>query len=150
MGPRKWTITFTGCPRSHDAGGFELSRRLDSRDGLHPRSLAWAKVASPLLIVTDYILLETVNYLSRPQDRTKVCLLANRILTSSDYEVVPASPQLLRAGLKLHEQSSYKAWSLTDYISFIVMRERGISQALTHDHHFEQAGFEALLRRDPP
>ncbi len=41
-------------------------------------------------------------------------------------------------------------WSLTDCISFIVMQQRGISPALTYDHHFEQAGFEALLRRDPP
>jgi predicted nucleic acid-binding protein len=30
------------------------------------------------------------------------------------------------------------------------MRQQGILKALTHDHHFEQAGFEALLRRDPP
>ena len=39
-----------------------------------------------------------------------------------------------------------KNWSLTDCISFVVMKDRGPTQALTADHHFEQAGFKALLR----
>jgi predicted nucleic acid-binding protein len=40
-----------------------------------------------------------------------------------------------------------KDWPLTDCISFEVMREHGISEALTGDHHFEQAGFKALLKQ---
>jgi predicted nucleic acid-binding protein len=40
-------------------------------------------------------------------------------------------------------------WSLTDWISFVVLHERGLLRALAHDHQFERAGFEALLRRDP-
>jgi predicted nucleic acid-binding protein len=43
-----------------------------------------------------------------------------------------------------------KEWSLTDCISFVVMNERKIRRALAYDHHFEQAGFEPLLRKDPP
>jgi uncharacterized protein len=39
-----------------------------------------------------------------------------------------------------------KKWSLTDCISFLVMEERNITEALTADHHFEQAGFTALLK----
>jgi predicted nucleic acid-binding protein len=39
-----------------------------------------------------------------------------------------------------------KEWSLTDCISFVVMNERGITDALTSDHHFEQAGFQILLK----
>jgi hypothetical protein len=35
-----------------------------------------------------------------------------------------------------------KEWSLTDCISFVAMNERNITDALTSDHHFEQAGFE--------
>lgn len=38
-----------------------------------------------------------------------------------------------------------KAWSLTDCISFSVMTERRLSDALTADHHFEQAGFRAVF-----
>jgi predicted nucleic acid-binding protein len=39
-----------------------------------------------------------------------------------------------------------KEWSLTDCISFVVMGERSLTEALTSDHHFEQAGFTALLK----
>jgi len=39
-----------------------------------------------------------------------------------------------------------KEWGLIDCVSFIVMQERGLTNALTTDEHFEQAGFRALLR----
>jgi predicted nucleic acid-binding protein len=39
-----------------------------------------------------------------------------------------------------------KQWSLTDCVSFVVMLERGLKEALTADHHFEQAGFIGLLQ----
>jgi len=48
--------------------------------------------------------------------------------------------------LALYEQSSDKEWSLTDCSSFLIMRELKITEALAHDKHFEQAGFDALLR----
>jgi predicted nucleic acid-binding protein len=38
-----------------------------------------------------------------------------------------------------------KNWSFTDCISFIVMEQEGLIDALTGDHHFEQAGFNALF-----
>jgi predicted nucleic acid-binding protein len=46
----------------------------------------------------------------------------------------------------LYAERPDKGWSLTDCISFVVMRQQGITQALTGDHHFEQAGFTALLK----
>ena len=52
----------------------------------------------------------------------------------------------MRRGVDFFEQRSDKEWSLTDCLSFLVMRDEGITQALTGDHHFEQAGFTALLK----
>lgn len=46
----------------------------------------------------------------------------------------------------LYVDCFYKQWSLTDCISFVVMRDGGLQDALTGDHHFEQAGFKALLK----
>jgi predicted nucleic acid-binding protein len=65
-------------------------------------------------------------------------------------EVIPFQPALMEAALSLYESGPDKSWSLTDCLSFIVMQERGLTDALTADHHFEQAGFRALLLQDPP
>ena len=50
-----------------------------------------------------------------------------------------------KRALDQYERRPDKDWSLTDCLSFLLMEERGITEALTADHHFEQAGFRALL-----
>ena len=64
----------------------------------------------------------------------------------NDRRVRRHLPELFASGSDLYAQRLDKDWSLTDCISFVVMRERGIAEALTADHHFEQAGFTILLR----
>jgi hypothetical protein len=49
-------------------------------------------------------------------------------------------------GLALYAARPDKEWSLTDCVSFLVMQDHGVTEALTADHHFEQAGFVALLK----
>ena len=122
---------------------------LNPQDHMHPRALAWAAALSEMALVTEYVLWETVNFFSKPVNRPKVHALVEHVRTSTDYEVIPASPDLFEAGLRLHDQRRDKEWSLTDCVSIHIMTQRGLTRALTHDHHFEQAGFEALLRRDP-
>jgi predicted nucleic acid-binding protein len=56
------------------------------------------------------------------------------------------SSALLDQALELYHERDDKQWTLTDCTSFIIMRERSITEALTGDHHFEQAGFTALLK----
>jgi len=51
-----------------------------------------------------------------------------------------------QAGFDLFATRPDKDWHLTDCISFAVMTERGLSEALTADHHFEQAGFQAVFK----
>ena len=129
--------------------GFLLAV-VQRRDSLHGRALAWlAGLGGEELVVTEYILVEAVNALSKGGRRVRAQMLADQVRLSGDYCFVPASPQLLEAGLRLHRSRPDKDWSLTDCISFHVMRERGITRALAHDEHFEQAGFTALLRQEP-
>lgn len=122
---------------------------LDERDALHPRALTWARATLDRLLVSEYVLWETINACSKPVNRPKVHALLAHIRAAPAYEIVSASRDLFEAGVRTHGQRSDKEWSLTDCLSFILMQERGITSALTHDHDFEQAGFEALLRRDP-
>jgi len=124
---------------------------IDKRDQLHSRAAAWQTVVTEGLVTTEYVLWEMLNGFSASADRQIAHAALDDIRTSSNgWKIVEASLELFDLGINLHRAHGDKDWSLTDCISFIVMRERGIQQALTHDHHFEQAGFDALLRRDPP
>ena len=58
----------------------------------------------------------------------------------------PQNSEQFRPAFDRYKQSADKSWSLTDCAGFQIMETEGISAALTHDHHFVQAGFEALLR----
>lgn len=120
-------------------------------DNLHRRAILWANSLTEPCLVTEYVLWEIVNALSAPSNRAKAHLVLSHIEASPiSYEMVAASRELLSAGVRLHRERPDKAWSLTDCISFHIMREREIFSALAFDQHFEQAGFGALLRRDPP
>jgi hypothetical protein len=60
--------------------------------------------------------------------------------------IVPANSETFEKGVELYDARPDKLWSLTDCISFVVMSEEQIAEALTADRHFEQAGFTALLK----
>lgn len=123
---------------------------VNPRDILFPRAQAWTRLLTEPLLLTEYVVWEVVNAYSKAVDRRKAHEIVARVRSGSDCELVVANSELFEAGLQLHAVRTDKDWSLTDCISFILMQRRGITRGLTYDHHFEQAGFEALLRRDPP
>ena len=131
-----------------DTGFFIALAR--PQDELHARALAWLVWCNQPLLVTEYVLLEAMNELSRRMERRKASVLIEEIRAGGGYEFESASSGLLDTGVLLYQKRSDKDWSLTDCISFVVMRDRGMTQALAHDEHFVQAGFDAMLRRDPP
>lgn len=63
-----------------------------------------------------------------------------------DVEILSVDSELFSKALKFYSSRIDKEWGLTDCISFVVMKDRKLKDALTSDHHFEQAGFQALLR----
>jgi predicted nucleic acid-binding protein len=101
------------------------------------------------IATTDAVLLETANALSRPNWRTSAVALFDRLRGHPDVEIVPCSGDLWSRGWDLYRQRSDKAWSLTDCMSFIVMQDRAVTDALTADEHFQQAGFRAVLLEPP-
>ena len=73
--------------------------------------------------------------------------LVDRILRNPQVHVVPQSPEQFEEALQLlRARTLDKEWSITDCASFLVMERFNIWEALTSDHHFEQAGFTAMLR----
>src|SRR4051794_26072005 len=63
-----------------------------------------------------------------------------------EVTIVPLVPDLLERAADLFQQRPDKSWSFTDCLSFVVMTQRNVSEALTYDHHYEQAGFRAMMR----
>src|SRR5205809_133619 len=116
----------------------------DPHDQHHVRAEAWDAEINDLLLLTEYVLVEVVNSLSRLGFRERAHKIVQSVTTDDGFVLVPASQALLMEGLLLHKGRPDKEWSLTDCISFEVMRSKRITRALTYDHHFEQAGFEAL------
>ncbi len=94
------------------------------------------------------VLTEVLNSFSRKGSglrKTTVALMQD-IKTDSTIEVVPQTSESFSNALQLYEERLDQAWSHTDCASFLIMQQRSILEALTHDKHFEQAGFIALLR----
>jgi uncharacterized protein len=98
------------------------------------------------LVTTQAILLEIGNALSKQRYRAAAIELLASLETDPSIEVVMLTNSLYRSAFNLFKQRTDKEWGLVDCISFIVMQDRGITDALTADIHFQQAGFRALLR----
>jgi uncharacterized protein len=96
------------------------------------------------LIVTDTVLLEIGNSLSRRFK--KECIeTINGFFDSEEVEVIRLDETLFDKAFEIYKTHADKTWGLVDCISFVVMKERGIKDALTSDKHFVQAGFNALM-----
>ena len=98
------------------------------------------------LVTTRAILLEIGNALSKKRYRKAVIELLDALEQDPQVEVVPLSEELFEQALELFRNRPDKEWGLIDCVSFVVMQERGLTEALTTDVHYEQAGFRALLR----
>lgn len=115
------------------------------RDALHTATLQLARQLVGTIITTDFVLLEVGNWLSRSGDRSVFIRLMEQLEVDTDTQVIPATHNLFDLGFELYTRRPDKDWSLTDCISFVVMRQHNLTEALTADHHFEQAGFTALM-----
>ena len=120
-----------------------------SRDEHHAQAMqlrAEVQSQSTHLITTLAVALEIGNALSGPRYRTAALGMLKALNNDRMIEVIPVGEELYREGLQLYGDRTDKGWSLTDCISFLVMQNRRLEDALTTDKHFEQAGFRALLR----
>jgi predicted nucleic acid-binding protein len=99
------------------------------------------------LVTTRAVVVEVGNALSKRPHRRKGVALLDVYERDPLVEVTPLSEELFERGRIVYQRHRDKEWSLTDCISFVVMKERGLTEALTADAHFRQAGFRPLLRR---
>ena len=119
---------------------------LNPRDRWHEEAVRLGRSWRHGVVLTDFILLELANALSPVQSRHVFIEFSRSLRANPRIVIVPASRQLFDAGLGRYAQRPDKSWSLTDCISFVVMEQNDLTEALTADHHFEQAGFTVLLK----
>jgi predicted nucleic acid-binding protein len=98
------------------------------------------------VLTTHAVVCEIGNALAKAKLKSVAVALIDSYRTDPRVTVLPVSEALYERGLELFRSRLDQDWSLTDCLSFVVMQDHGIADALTHDRHFEQVGARALLR----
>lgn len=119
-----------------------------NKDEHHERAQLWSDHVSQIT-TTTFVVAETAGGLARTDWRPHVVRLIDHLSVRDDVRVIEITTDLFRQGWDLYRQRMDKSWSLVDCTSFIVMNQFGLRDALTADHHFEQAGYRALLLEEP-
>jgi len=112
----------------------------------HADAFLLFEASGPILthgeVLSEFVTLALVRGLPRRATLDFV----RELLDQPDVEVVWVDGALHREALDLLTARLDKQYSFCDAISFVLMRRRGVREALTTDHHFEQEGFTRLLR----
>jgi uncharacterized protein len=119
---------------------------LSPRDAGHAKAVNFAQQNRLPLVTTVWVLTELADGLARTPNRHLVRHVFMDFESSAHDLLIPFDQGLWQKGLELYDSRPDKEWSLTDCTSFVAMQMLGITQALTADLDFEQAGFAALLR----
>jgi predicted nucleic acid-binding protein len=122
---------------------------IDQDDTRHASAeAASGSIGDTPLLTTEEVLVELLAFFSglgRPV-RSRAVQTVHLLLADPDVEVLHQTHDSFVSGLALYGQRLDKHYSLVDCISMQMMRQRGLTQVLTHDHHFEQEGFVILMR----
>jgi len=124
---------------------------INTRDQWHEAAVRWErKLAADRrqLITPEFVLVEIADGLAAVRFRIQAAQVIAALQASPLVEIISASSELFTAAFELYRSRPDKDCGLTDCASFIAMRGRALSQALTTDEHFRQAGFRALLLED--
>jgi len=100
------------------------------------------------VVTTNWVLVELTALLTSPLrvPKAQQIQLLNDIRADPGVLIVTIDTGLEAAAWNLWQSRSDKEWTLADCASFVVMQQRGLTEAITADHHFEQAGFIRLLK----
>jgi uncharacterized protein len=121
----------------------------DRRDWYHRQAREWVKrllKAGRSLVLTDYIIDESCTLAKVRAGGDAARRLLEIVERSQGFQLRWIGTEYFDAAKVFFRQHADQAYSFTDCASFVVMHEMGLSEALTTDQHFTEAGFRALLR----
>jgi hypothetical protein len=125
-----------------------LVAQINKRDNLHIQAVSLNQrlvLKEKKLITHMYIIDETVAELTGRVPHPNIVGFIEDIFSSQIFDVLHVTEKHEKTAWNLYKERQDKLWSLTDCVSFVIMKERGITDAFTSDHHFVQAGFTKLL-----
>lgn len=124
---------------------FFVVALVNERDQYHEKAVELSlEYERKLVLTTDAVLLEISNSLVRNYKKESIVII-EKFLTTAETELIRLDATLFNKAFELYKTHADKSWGLVDCISFVVMKEHGINDALTCDKHFAQAGFRALM-----
>jgi predicted nucleic acid-binding protein len=126
------------------ADSFYFIALLNKRDQHHRVACEMARQNFHRIVTTHWVLVETINALSARPLRAIAHDFAVAALADASLQVI-SERHWFERGLDLFGNRPDKDWSLTDRISFAVMRDRGVTHTLTGDRHYAQAGYVPLF-----
>ena len=126
--------------------GYVLALELSNDQNHRIASKHWRSLKKrlPLLVTTSYVFDEVVTYFNSRGHHAKAVEVGNRLLTSPSVQFVQVDEGLFREGWHYFQRHQDKDYSLTDCISFVVMKSSGIETAFAFDQHFVQARFKKV------
>jgi predicted nucleic acid-binding protein len=127
------------------ADTFYFCALLNRADAAHEQVVAFARQNTQPLMTTVLVLAELANSFADTTLRRRTGEFIRTLESSAQFRSWPLTAGLWDASLRLYLEREDKQWSLTDCCSFVVMRQSGLRLALTGDHHFTQAEFEAVF-----
>ena len=122
---------------------------MNSRDQWNRAALiATDQIRGRRIITSEMVIVELLNGVARlgEQGRRQAVDMARGLYLNPNVAVIEQSAQQLNAAIERYANRLDQSWSVTDCASFLIMEERGITEALAYDVDFVQAGFRALLR----
>lgn len=122
---------------------------MNVEDSLHDRAAAWKDRVRGRLLTTEFVLIEFLDAMCHAPLRRRALDAIVLLRSDANVSIVPLSSVLMEEGISWFAVHHDKDWSMTDCVSFHLMTQQSVTEALTADRHFEQAGFRALLRCDP-
>ncbi|HEV2296621.1 MAG TPA: hypothetical protein VGR35_22450 [Tepidisphaeraceae bacterium] len=119
---------------------------INQADDAHEPTNAHTRDFTGRIVTTTSVLNEIGNHLSHPSNRRLFGQMLDRVIGDPDVRLVYVERKMFDEAVEPYRKRPDQSWSLTDCASFLVRKELGLTEALTTDNHFSQAGFRALLR----
>lgn len=114
---------------------------INKKDSGHVAATALRKKVGDDIITSQLVMIEFMGRCAKPATLRKLCFELVNALASGPIKVIGHTDAMYVRAFNIYENFKDKEWSLVDCASFEMMRDGNITEALTNDKHFTQAGF---------